>query len=1018
MSYRRQRMFRMALDVPSRTRFDSLEPRVLLSTFAVTNTADSGGGSLRQAILNANASVGADTIIFSIGAGIRTIQPATNLPAITDTVTIDATTQPGYGGVNPFIQLRGDLITTFSTGLSVGANGCLIKGLNVGLFAVGVEIGGSNNAMESCYIGTDILGFGALTNQVGVEVSGSNNRIGVGSGQSASARNLISGNREANVRLFGPNNVITGNYIGTNFDGTATISAGGDGIFVQNTAGNIIGSPEANRRNVITGNFVGIFLYGADNTVVEANYIGVSPTGEALPGGDNRGGIQVFVGANIRIGGPGAGNVISGNRGSGISVLNDTAPANMLIESNFIGTNAAGTAAVPNGAVTGNGSGIICPYNGVTVRNNLLSGNAGYGVETFFNATITGNKIGTDISGSYAIPNGLGGFNRRVTGFDPNLRIGGASAVESNLISGNGGPGITVRGTGGTILGNKIGTNLAGTAAIANSGAGIYLTASNMTIGGTTAAERNLISGNTIGIQVTDTTATGNIIRANWIGLRADGVAALPNSLGIFIGNGAHDNEIGGASVAAGNVISGNATYGINVKPDSHHNRLYNNRIGTNAAGTGPVPNGSGIGVQISTVTIGDVGALGNTISGNTGSGIEFYGGTPLDPSLVKANRIGVALDGVTPLPNGGAGIRLDTGAGSVTINAGNVIQNNTGDGVTIVSNAGNNIEIFDNSIYNNGGLGIDLNDDGPTLNGPSPRPGPNGMTNFPDVVGVVTSGGRTIINGNYNGLPSTLYFLDFYSSPVGDATSYGEGATPIHTQSIVTDASGFASFTITLTTPVPLGRAVTATASRGANTSEFSKWNTAVDALGPRVTGSNFLFETAPLKLVVKFDEDVSASLSTSAFSVTRIGAAGTVPITAIAWDGSTFAATLTLASIPPDGNYRLTALASAIHDAPGNALDGNGDNISGDNYTYDFFVLAGDLNRDRTVNFDDLLTLSQHYGQTGHTFSGGNITYDAAGRVDFDDLLTLAQRYGVSVVLGTSEPTHKDRTSLDELA
>lgn len=76
------------------------------ATFTVTTTADSGAGSLRQAILNANANPGADTIQFAIGSGFQSIQPLSSLPPIFDTTTIDATTQPGYAGT-PLIELNG-----------------------------------------------------------------------------------------------------------------------------------------------------------------------------------------------------------------------------------------------------------------------------------------------------------------------------------------------------------------------------------------------------------------------------------------------------------------------------------------------------------------------------------------------------------------------------------------------------------------------------------------------------------------------------------------------------------------------------------------------------------------------------------------------------------------------------------------------------------------------------------------------------------------------------------------------
>src|SRR5688500_7549020 len=87
-------------------RLERLEAREVPAVFTVTTTGDSGPGSLRQAILDANARSGADTISFGIATGAQTIRPATALPAVTDTVTLDATTQPGYAGT-PLITLDG-----------------------------------------------------------------------------------------------------------------------------------------------------------------------------------------------------------------------------------------------------------------------------------------------------------------------------------------------------------------------------------------------------------------------------------------------------------------------------------------------------------------------------------------------------------------------------------------------------------------------------------------------------------------------------------------------------------------------------------------------------------------------------------------------------------------------------------------------------------------------------------------------------------------------------------------------
>src|SRR5260370_15722935 len=81
---------------------EALEQRDLLSTFTVTNTNDSGSGSLRQAILDSNSNPGQNTIQFQIAtSGVQTITPLTGLPTITNSVIIAGTTEPGFNPCNP-----------------------------------------------------------------------------------------------------------------------------------------------------------------------------------------------------------------------------------------------------------------------------------------------------------------------------------------------------------------------------------------------------------------------------------------------------------------------------------------------------------------------------------------------------------------------------------------------------------------------------------------------------------------------------------------------------------------------------------------------------------------------------------------------------------------------------------------------------------------------------------------------------------------------------------------------------
>lgn len=158
-----------------------------------------------------------------------------------------------------------------------------------------------------------------------------------------------------------------------------------------------------------------------------------------------------------------------------------------------------------------------------------------------------------------------------------------------------------------------------------------------------------------------------------------------------------------------------------------------------------------------------------------------------------------------------------------------------------------------------------------------------------------------------------------------------------------------------------------------------------------PTVTNRQFLFETSPQRVQFTFDQDVGASVTASDFTITG---PGTVPVHTLAYNPTTRIATLTFAgNVLPDGNYTVTLPANRVTNAQGNP------NIVANALT--FHVLAGDANRDRVVNFDDLVILAQNYGLSGKTFSQGNFNYSPNGSVDFDDLVILAQRYNASVAV-----------------
>jgi hypothetical protein len=229
--------------------------------FVVTNTNDQGAGSLRQALLDANANTGADTITFDIPhSGVQIISPTSLLPTITDPVVIDATTQPGYAGT-PLIELDGSNISGGSSGggLHITCGDSVVRGLAVNRFsATGIllETRG-NNRIEGNFIGLDPTGTIARGNQgTGIVINNSANLIG---GTTPQARNVISGNRygifiNRQSRTDPAGNVVQGNLIGTNASGTAPLPNTSGGIVLGNSSGNTIGGSAAGAANIIAFN--------------------------------------------------------------------------------------------------------------------------------------------------------------------------------------------------------------------------------------------------------------------------------------------------------------------------------------------------------------------------------------------------------------------------------------------------------------------------------------------------------------------------------------------------------------------------------------------------------------------------------------------------------------------------------------------------------------------------------------------------------------------------------------------
>jgi len=737
------------------------------ATFLVTNTNDSGPGSLRQAILDANGNSGAGVINFQIATGPQTIVVATMLPGVSNPTIIDGTTQPGYTGT-PLIEVSGNNAVQF--GIELTGGNSTIKGLAInGFTSSGILLfthGGNNVA--NCYIGTSLDGANSKGNAVGISIEGGsdNNTIG---GLIGRAGNLISGNQTNGVQVFGGSgNFISGNFIGTNAAGTAALGNGAYGIRVL-TSNNTIGGGLISSRNVISGNYRGISVDASGSAnLISSNFIGTNFDGTtSIP--NSQDGIQL-TGSNNTVGGASVfdRNVISGNGANGILI--NGSPSGNHVLGNFIGTTSSGSAALGNDSYGIRMIDVVDTIIGGTTAGarNVISGNGrGISLEGVSSGNLVqGNFIGVDATGSVKIANHGSGIDL----FSASNTVGGVVPGAGNVISGNDGAGVGVSGSAAhdnKIQGNILGLNANGTAPLGN-GTGItIIDASNTFIGSTVPEARNIISANFRGITI-DGTGSGNVVEGNYIGTDITGTVDLGNNQeGISIGGA--NNAIGGTVPGAGNLISGNDVDGMRINGTAATgNQVQGNFIGTKANGTDPLPN-TLIGIEIN------------------GSFNNLIGGT-------------LAGAGNTVADNGYAGVVLSAGTGNA---------------------------ILGNSMFGNARLGIELSGQdaiGLNVNDPGdPDSGANWTQNYPLLTSVIASGGNTSIKGKLNSNPNKAFRIEFFSNTSCDGTGFGEGQTFIGTTLVGTDGNGDALIDTTLPL-TPAGQFITATAtSAGNDTSEFS---------------------------------------------------------------------------------------------------------------------------------------------------------------------------------------------------
>ncbi len=327
------------------------------ATFTVTNTNDGGAGSLRQAILDANATSGADSIQFNIpGAGVHTITPTSELPPITETVIIDGYTQPGASPNTQLtsddailrIELNGASSGPATAGLAVspGVTGVTVRGLVVNRFGgANISLNGGDLRVEGCFIGTDPSGtiMRSRDSAAGVTVGAASALVTVG-GTEPAQRNVISGNSSSGVDQLSGTLVLQSNFIGIDATGTAALPNSSSNVSLlagAATVGGLALTPGTPPGNVLSGSLgAGVHIGASGIVKVQGNLIGTNATGTAgVPNLGHGIVIQPGVGTTTKIGGtePGAANVIAFNGGDGVSASSSGATG--FIRSNQIDGN-------------------------------------------------------------------------------------------------------------------------------------------------------------------------------------------------------------------------------------------------------------------------------------------------------------------------------------------------------------------------------------------------------------------------------------------------------------------------------------------------------------------------------------------------------------------------------------------------------------------------------------------------------------------------------------------------------
>lgn len=461
------------------------------------------------------------------------------------------------------------------------------------------------------------------------------------------------------------------------------------------------------------------------------------------------------------------------NRFTDAGLVLRTPGGGSTIEGCFVGTDAGrlsgASPAMPYGIVV-EGSGQNRIGGTTTTARNVIGGN-GVGLRiTGAAATdnvVEGSHVGLAANGLTAIGNTSRGIvvdsGARRTRIGSATTTGGRNVVSQNWAGANVGVGLELIGATtqeNTVVGNYFGTDASGVQRRQN-GAGIVIDqAVNNTIGGTTAAERNVISGNDVNVVVRSVGGAANRILGNWIGPNAlDTGVVSGNGTGILVTLTFSPTQIGSLEPGGGNVIVSHSSSGIFLTGNARGQRIEGNQIGLR-------PNGT-------------------SIAGNLLHGVFIQG----SDNLVAGNLIA---------HNGQAGVAIGSGSG-------NTVRDNR-----IYSNGGLAVDLAPLQAVN-------ANDGG---DGDS---GPNDLQNFP-VLDAAVPIGATTAGGTLASTANTTFTIRVYLNPACDPSGHGEATQPIGAVETTTDASGVAVFSVPLTEPVPPGQVLAATASASnGSTSELS---------------------------------------------------------------------------------------------------------------------------------------------------------------------------------------------------